>query len=124
MQRRVAEMPIQILLTEDIVDGFQNFHDCEIHKFAGTRSPLSFTLDLEVKRKSIEYYNSLSSSGQNLVRIIFGDIESLRISDFNHQNVILNLSLVRLEQLYIVNISSSFGLEGEFKARKVELQIL
>jgi hypothetical protein len=117
-------MPIKMLLTEDIANRFQNFHDCEIHGFVGTRSPLSLTLDIEVKRKSIEYYNSFSSAGQNLVRIIFSDIESIRISDFNHQNVILNLSLVRVEGLSLVSISSSFGFEGEIQAHSVELQLL
>jgi hypothetical protein len=115
-----------------------SFHDSEIvelHLWRGgpasetsVRSPV---LDLEIHVR--EATADVDPAGYYVLRhhtlttLRFYDIDEFEMHGFNHQNVISNLSIQREEEIgspshsYLVEISSSFGMESNFKCLRIEV---
>ncbi len=117
-------MPERTLLTNEILENLLNFHDCEILGFSAGRENVSIEFEIELKRKSLDNLSSMTKSTKGKVKLFFTGVESMRIEDFNHQNVIQNLSIVRLGENEEVLIKSSFGLEGTILAHRIEIQFI
>jgi len=111
-------------LTEDIVDRFSHFHDSEVLRIEAVREDVRFTIDIKLISYGLDYYHSLTNSTAKTVRITFFDVVALEISDFNHQNVIYDLSMTNDTMGKKIDIRTSFGFEGRIAAKKVELEVL
>ena len=125
-----------------------SFHDGEIQELSlsvsdgrpwvvGSESPI-----LEMRVHAFEMTKEVSPEGyfvlrnHTLVRLRFRNVESLRLSDFSHQNCIFGLEFGIEPMSYLhgggpidgpppnvltVRIDSSCGLSGEFKCQSAEV---
>jgi hypothetical protein len=102
-----------------------NFHDAEIHEIDLRRSP-------DLSRMRIHAWRLLGETGPDgflktdrhaFVTFVFGAITRMNLDGWNHQNVILQLNVVRDGDDYLMTIDTSHGLEGEIVARELRVEI-
>jgi hypothetical protein len=102
-----------------------NFHDAEIQSLDLRRSP-------ELSRMQIHAWRLLDETGADgflktdrhaLVTFIFSGTTRMHIDGWNHQNVILHLTITRDSDDYVMAIETSHGLEGEIAMRDLRVEI-
>jgi hypothetical protein len=115
-----------------------SFHDAEIHQVflnrddadqGQERMPPCALLKIHLW----EMTNETDSRGyylqrhHTLVSLMFYDIGELEFRDFNHQNVLFDLSIEEIDSVpadsmaFRVRLDSSFGLAGTFTCKRIEV---
>ncbi|HDS1734658.1 Imm50 family immunity protein [Pseudomonas sp. BP8] len=108
------------------------FHDAEIISVSASRSgvgsPTSSSARLCV---NVRYYKGINQGTENyeavcfqslLIELLFYDLHSFSVEDFNHQNVIDSIEFARTDDHAIeVSISSIFGFGGVIRCARVEV---
>lgn len=114
------------ILVTDIFGFWPSFHDGEILSLTLNRKgPDSPVLNLSLHHWQLT--SEVDSKGcyvlknSTLTTFRFSKIEDLKLDGFNHQNVLLDLEIVRDpgSGRYSVGLPSSFGCEGSFTCDSV-----
>lgn len=110
---------------------FPDFHDAEIIKLEINRNRTPeesySTVSLTFTLHGWEMTSEITASGHfqlrkhHLITFRFDHIDEVKIQNFNHQNVISELSICKIEPvidhaLIQVDFGSCFGIEGGFRA--------
>ena len=103
-------------LLTDYFGYFPNFHDDEM-------------TDIQLMRDGCNLKVTISSfqnkDKKTTIVLLFEKICNLLIEDFNHQNVIFNLEIIKEQDEYIsVNFESSFGASIRLKCKHINVQSL
>ena len=114
---------------EEIYGEWPSFHDAEIHEIKlkrdinGNGTLLELIIHLFEMTPEVDERGYYKLIKHNLVIIRFQEISDMRLEDFNHQNVILDLAINKSskEDYFEVNIDSSYGCYGSFKCKRIEV---
>ncbi|MGB1126058.1 MAG: Imm50 family immunity protein [Phycisphaeraceae bacterium] len=112
----------------DVFGCFPAFHDAEIVHMAFSRGEpdacaptIDFTLHGWEMTSDVEESGHLKLIKHHLVDFRFFGVEYMKLDGWNHQNVLFELIIKTIEQptdntLIEVELSTSFGLDGNFRA--------
>lgn len=108
------------------------FHDSEVHRITLTRADpqsgdVSCLAEIQLFRvQRNEPTGELSFSTFNLVALEFQNVQDLTLQDFNHQNVLTDLHIRKVEapqdgEVYAVSLSPAYGLGADFTCSRIRV---
>ena len=113
---------------EEIYGYWPSFHDAEIHEIKlkrnikGSETLLELIIHLFEMTSDVDKRGYYKLTKHNLVTIRFEEIEDMQLENFNHQNSIFELEIVKLDKDFNkVDIYSSHGCFGSFKCKRIEV---
>jgi hypothetical protein len=114
---------------EEIYGRWPSFHDAEIHEIKLKRNiavggtQLELIIHLFQIIPEVDERGFYKSTKHNFVTIRFEEIAEMQLEDFNHQNCILDLEIDKSakEDSFKVDIYSSYGCNGSFKCKRIEV---
>tara|TARA_R110000868_G_C10933928_1_gene766568 strand:- start:43 stop:438 length:396 start_codon:yes stop_codon:yes gene_type:complete len=104
---------------------FPTFHDAEVVNIDLNRDPSPSVIRI----KAFSITDKIDNRGyfvlENFifVDLVFTGIYYLSISDWNHQNVLSGISVVREDFGYALSFEATFGLDGKISARTIEIKL-
>ncbi|WP_051979715.1 Imm50 family immunity protein [Edaphobacter aggregans] len=100
----------------DVIDWFgawPSFHDAEI-----------VSLELNRVGTSILKVHAFSSRTKHaIVSFLLYDIVTIHLDDFNHQNVIFDLKILRNPEGYEILLAPCYGLSGSIVAKQIQVTL-
>lgn len=100
----------------DILDWFgawPSFHDAEI-------------VSLELNRvgtSTLKVHAFSSRTKHAIVSFLLYDIVTIHLDDFNHQNVIFDLEILRRPEGYEILLAPCYGLSGSIVAKQIQVTL-
>lgn len=128
VERNTSRVRNRELLT-NVFGYWPSFHDAEVLRIELSRGGPTLISDVYVFRmtSAVDANGYYVLDNQVIATLAFSNVVTLSLSAFNHQNVLMELSIVdvRSEQNeginYQVQFSSSFGVEAEFRCGSIEV---
>jgi hypothetical protein len=119
-------------LIEKIFGGWPSFHDAEIHCIVLTRDCESPRPQIDVTIHHWQMTSEMDSAGyyalknHTLSTLRFAGVTELALTDFNHQNVLWELEISKLEESssdakFAVSMPTSFGCEASFNCKEIRV---
>ena len=101
-----------------------SFHDAEIMSLHLNRHGLSFLLihTWEMTSK-VDERGFYVLEKHVVVEFVLEGVSEMDLCDFNHQNVILGLSLERKDAEYVLTLDPCYGLGGTISVEKVSIRL-
>lgn len=121
--------------TEKVVKAiglWPRFHDAEVISVSVSRSGVGYAASSSARLcVNVRRYKEIGQGTADyevvcfqslLIELLFYDLHTFSVEDFNHQNVIDSIGFSRkAEQLIEVNVSSIFGFGGVIRCARVEV---
>jgi len=110
----------------NIFGRWPSFHDSEIWKLICERTESGVSVEATIhvfeKTAEVDERGFYRLTKHTLVTLRFTGCVDVGLNDFNGQNVLNSLSVSdSSDGLLSVNFDSSYGLDGEFKCRQIEV---
>lgn len=103
----------------ELFGSWPSFHDAEILEISLRTEGIS---QLKIKPAS---NNFLAEKKTDLFVVLeITNIDSLELSDFHMQNIILELIITHSNNLFLITIDSSVGISGQIRAKQLSFKIL
>jgi hypothetical protein len=100
------------------------FHDAEILSIELRRSGTSILkVHTFATSKEVDARGCFVTHRHGIVSFLFDDICALQLDGFNHQNVIFDLELNKLDEGYEVVLGGCYGVEGRIVAKQIQIAV-
>ncbi|AHE55012.1 Imm50 family immunity protein [Sphingomonas sanxanigenens] len=102
-----------------------NFHDAEVLFLDLRRAPYSSTIRIHAWRTTSEVDEAgyFILDRHALVTFTIDGIQSLRLEDWNHQNVLAALWIERTGDEHALHLAGTYGMDGEIAATAISVAI-
>jgi len=103
---------------------FPSFHDSEVISVRLDREEPSIAIEIYVFESSEEIDNEghYKYVKECIVDFIFNEVKEMKISDFNHQNVLYGIKFKQEADQIMTKFDSSFGMNGYIQSSKVSVK--
>ncbi|MBX3561750.1 MAG: hypothetical protein KF780_08035 [Sphingomonas sp.] len=113
---------------QSVIDWFgysPNFHDAEVVSIELQRDPEASYVRVHAWRTNSDTTEQghYRQDRHALVTYSLKRITSLRLSGWNHQNVLSGLWVDRSEEGYVLHLPESYGVDGEVVAAEISVSI-
>ena len=126
----VPEIPTAIEGAHELHDWFgywPSFHDAEIVSLHLNRTnPSALKIHFRHTTNEVDeagYYVQTKHAVIEFLIDISGTDDCLELYGFNHQNVVMSLSIEKLESGYRLDIAQCYGLAGTIKADNISIRL-
>lgn len=102
-----------------------NFHDAEVVSVDLRREPEPSAIRVHAWRTNadVDANGFFRLDRHATVTFTISGITALRLDEWNHQNVLSQLSVTAAEGEYTLHMPSSYGMEGEISATAISVRV-
>lgn len=125
-----AELLTAVVGGPELLDWFggraPSFHDAEVLSITLDRNGASCTFKIHAfeMTSEIDGRGYFVSTRHTVVTLRFGEVSDLELADFNHQNVLMGLSLSKSpEDEFVLNLDPAYGLGGTLRGRTLSIAV-